>query len=187
MSETCKTCSAAGQSASEGLPVDEYIYHTGMKSIEVVLIKSVTRYGCPECGEDFSVPDLNGLNIAIAVTRVKLSVKLSGDEIRFIRKTMQLSAKDTATFLDVSPETVSRWENDKLPMTTANEKIFRLMAYFALSDQAIGVELNPEEITKLRIPAIRSPEKLVMGFERVRVKTDNRHMEEVYVEIKEAA
>lgn len=183
---TCMTCENAGQPGSQGLqPLDEFVYPTGMKNTTVVLIKSVTSTNCSKCGEQFIVPDLDGLNIAIAVARTKLPAKLMGEEIRFIRKAMEMSAKDIADLLEVSAETISRWENDKLPMSISNEKLFRLVACFALSDRAKGVDFSPEEITKLRIPAIRQTE-LTLQFQRVRLKTE-KTIKEVYADIQKAA
>ncbi len=47
----------------------------------------------------------------LAVAGVK-----SGAALRFIRKAAGLPATDLAVLLDVRPETVSRWENDKRPI-----------------------------------------------------------------------
>ena len=40
----------------------------------------------------------------------------TGETFRFMRKALGLKAVDLAEMLDVTPETVSRWETGKLPM-----------------------------------------------------------------------
>jgi DNA-binding transcriptional regulator YiaG len=64
------------------------------------------------------VPDVNGLQIAAAVARAIVPAKLTGKEIRFLRKAIGMRAADLARFLDVTAETMSRWENDREVINT---------------------------------------------------------------------
>lgn len=54
-----------------------------------------------------------------------------GDALRRLRKYLGLKAKDVAALLDVSPVTISRWENGHHPV---DEAPFRLLALAALEN-----------------------------------------------------
>lgn len=56
------------------------------------------------------------------------TARLTGAEIRFLRKHLGWSAEAFAGVIGVRPETVSRWENEKEPMGATSERLLRLMA-----------------------------------------------------------
>jgi DNA-binding transcriptional regulator YiaG len=56
------------------------------------------------------------LEIAAACAVLSHAESINGDELKFARKAMGLRQPDLAALLDVAPETVSRWENDKDPI-----------------------------------------------------------------------
>src|SRR6266404_2890688 len=77
----------------------------------VVLDYAVVERKCEHCGEvaDVLIPDVPGLIAAIAVARVMRNRKLNGREIKFVRKALELPARELAARLGVRPETLSRW------------------------------------------------------------------------------
>ena len=94
----------------------------------VVLIGLEFRV-CPECGEEERVmPRLAQLHRAIAEAVADQTARLTGAEIRFLRKHLGWSGEDFAAVMGVRPESVSRWENDKEPMGAPAERLLRLMA-----------------------------------------------------------
>jgi len=68
---------------------------------------------------------------------------------------MEISAKEFAECLEVSQETVSRWENDKAPMGPANEKLLRLMTAYTMNEKAPGVPWSAEEIGRMKVLPVR--------------------------------
>jgi DNA-binding transcriptional regulator YiaG len=78
---------------------------------------------------------------AIADKLLTKPTPLTGEEIRFLRKHIGMSSKDFAEFMSVAPESVSKWENDKMPMTALYEK--RLRARVAQGDAFIDYEIRP--------------------------------------------
>ena len=132
----------------------------GIRNV-VIVGGAVSRQMCPNCGEvGVSIPDLPGLIAAAAVARVKMPWRLEADEIRFLRKACQLTAKDLADLLQVTPETVSRWENGKAPVGPSNEKLLRIHVGLTLADSAPGVPFDQNEIIRLRIMAVYEPNSL---------------------------
>lgn len=71
---------------------------------------------CQQCGESFyEIGTLARFDQLVAKELADAGVK-SGEALRFIRKAAGVAATDLAALLDVRPETVSRWENDKRPI-----------------------------------------------------------------------
>ena len=86
------------------------------------------------------VPDIAALEAAMSMARIMDPFKMSGSDLKFLRKAIGMKAIDIARFLEVTPETVSRWENAREPISNQAERIIRLKVYNALRDRAPGVE-----------------------------------------------
>jgi DNA-binding XRE family transcriptional regulator len=129
--------------------------------IDVKVVDAVSEVVCSKCNFVLrtDIPNLPGLIASIAVARSKSVAKLNGPEIRFLRKTLGISAKDLAAALDVAEETVSRWENGHLAIGSATERLFRLKVCIELSEKAPGVKWDDEEILfRMNIVAVASIE-----------------------------
>lgn len=71
---------------------------------------------CGNCGELYFQADiLARFELTVATLLAKTGVA-SCEAIRFMRKAIQMRAAELADLLDVTPETVSRWETGKLPV-----------------------------------------------------------------------
>jgi DNA-binding transcriptional regulator YiaG len=135
---------------------------------------AVQRHTCVHCGlVTHAIPLPERLISASAVCRVKMSEKLSGAEIRFIRKALRQSAKDMADILQVAPETFSRWENDKAPINPTSEKLLRILAGIRLGPYAPAVGFKTEDIIDMNVKAVLNrDEEIVVALELVRFKND---------------
>jgi len=63
-------------------------------------------------GEAVSIHNLKGLHRAIGLDIVNNKPTLSSDEVRFLRKEMDLPQKQLAILLDVSETTIRNWESN---------------------------------------------------------------------------
>ncbi len=63
--------------------------------------------------EAISIHDLNGLHKAIGQDIISRSPALTGDEVRFLRKEMDLTQNSFAGIIGVSEDTVRNWENGR--------------------------------------------------------------------------
>jgi DNA-binding transcriptional regulator YiaG len=113
------------------------------------------------------VPDETGLEAAMAVARIMDDFKLNGHEIKFLRRAMGLKATDLADYLDVTPETLSRWENSKEPISTNTERVFRMHVYNTLRRKAPGVKASAEAILGMKFRTIRLAGDGTMVFRRL--------------------
>jgi transcriptional regulator with XRE-family HTH domain len=161
---------------SERKQLDRYVVPGALLGVEnVTLVKGVTEDVCTKCGKSkIHIPDLPGLIAAVALTRVKLPFKLGPREIRFVRKVIDLSAKEMAEYLKVTPETLSRWENEKMPMTPQAEVFFRLIAIALLSDKAEAVNPEMAKVVRMEIKAAYDQAELSKWMQFVRVFRDRK-------------
>ena len=135
-----------------------------------------------------TIPDLEGLIAAVAVTRVIHDLKLNGGEIRFLRKAVAMTARTLADRLEVTPETVSRWENGKDPIGPTSEKLLRLIVGDELSQKAPAIDFDSAEIVRMRIQSVRlHDEHLVIAMKLVEVKLHRQPLTPHWGEKKVAA
>lgn len=111
---------------------------------KVILEDAVKQTVCTKCGEvlETYIPDMEGLFHAVVFTRALEPRKLTGTEMRFMRRTMGWKAKDLAKHLGVSAEHLSRCENGTKVMAPATEKLFRLYAVLRTPDKEALNELD---------------------------------------------
>lgn len=165
-----------------GTTVRDFYQDDGLIGLSnVILVKSVKVTACEECGheESVSVPDVEGLEAAVAVARVTLPIKLTGQEIRFLRRALGLLSKDLAEELQVREETMSRWEHDDSPINPKDEKLLRILVGQRLASKARGVRYDQDEIFRMRIPAVATTprEDFQMFFWRLPVIADREGVE----------
>ena len=143
----------------------------------VVLLDAVEQKVCEDCNEvaTTTIPDLNGLIAAVAITRALFPAKLGGPEIRFMRGALGLTAKKLAAKLEVREETVSRWEHGKEPIRPQSEKLLRMMAGSRLRKAAPGIDFKQRHVRRIldmQIDPLRSPPE--MRFHLVKVQRHKR-------------
>lgn len=130
---TCGKC--GGESRMQ--PIARYELkkeHVGDMQVEV--FDAVHQLVCNNCGVlRTDIPNLPGLLAAVAVMRSNMERKLNGQEIRFLRKAMDKTAKELAAKLDTTEETVSRWENDRLVISNPFERMLRVLACRELGER----------------------------------------------------
>jgi putative zinc finger/helix-turn-helix YgiT family protein len=119
----CDMCGAQMKSGRENYLYDE-------SGLDSVTLMNVEMRRCPECGEyEVDIPRIDELHRLIAQTVASKKHRLTPQEVRFLRKYLGFSGVDFARTLDVTPETVSRWETGKKQMSPVAERALRLMVF----------------------------------------------------------
>lgn len=122
---------------------------------------------CLTCGGHVShlIPSVGELASAVGVYRAIEPRKLSGAEIRFLRKSVDTSARDMAGMLRISAEQFSRYENDRVVISEASELLFRMAICVINSD---FVERNHLDVARLlnnkSVPVTADLERLRFDF-----------------------
>ena len=78
-------------------------------------------------GKATSIHDVEGLHAAIGMLLVENKPRLSGAEVRFLRKELDLSQVHLAQLLGVSEISVRGWENHRTKITKPADKILRIL------------------------------------------------------------
>ena len=117
----CKACSGEMASSREA-------YRYNESGLPNVILKDVEVRRCRNCGaQEVPLPRVAELHRAIAMALVHKPARFLGAEIRYLRKHMGWSGVDFASRIGVTPETVSRWENEREPISTSSDRLLRMM------------------------------------------------------------
>src|SRR6185312_5341640 len=77
--------------------------------------------------EATEVPRIAELHRVVALAVLRKPSRLTGDEVRFLRKFIGWSGSDFARRIGVDPSTVSHWENGKQPIGPASDRLLRML------------------------------------------------------------
>jgi putative zinc finger/helix-turn-helix YgiT family protein len=110
-------------------------YSSDLFGVPVTLV-GVRMYRCPNCGEfEVEIPNPEGLHAVIARHLIGKRARLTGREIRFLRKYLDYSSSDFASTIGVTPETISRWEKDKERIGPAADRLLRMFILYTKSGE----------------------------------------------------
>jgi len=124
-------CVASGveKFATESEPF--HFTDSGLSNVYLIGIK---YYVC-ECGNVVAeIPAVKQLMRLIARDLVEGTASLISDEVRFLRKRLGRKSIEFAKELGVEPETLSRIENGKVPITEPLDKLIRLVYAVSADD-----------------------------------------------------
>jgi putative zinc finger/helix-turn-helix YgiT family protein len=142
----------------------------------VKVLNAVVVQHCSTCGEEMvGIPDLQGLARAAAMARALNPARLSGKEARFIRRALDMTQKEFAKAMELSPEHVSRWENDHKGLGGAGEKLVRHNVCALLQKEDV-CEYDPKAIANMVFEPF--PDEGLPPVEMVRVRNQHRKEEE---------
>lgn len=122
MAKKCRTC-GKGELASR---TETHLYtESGLPNVVLVGVE-VRR--CPACGhQEVVLPRITELHRVIAHAVIHKRGRLSGTEVRYLRKYLGWSGVDFAKRMGVDASTVSNWETDKNPIGPSSDRLLRLM------------------------------------------------------------
>jgi len=102
-------------------------YHFVDSGLPNVFLAGIRYFVCKKCGKQAAeIPAVEKLMQTIARTIVETESQLTGAEIRFLRKRLRKKAVEFAKIVSVTPEQVSRWENDSNPPDKSTNKLIRM-------------------------------------------------------------
>ena len=113
---------------------------SGLPNVFLVGIKC---FQCKKCGEEVAeIPAIKDLMSLIARDLVGKREAFTGAEIRFLRKRLGKKASDFAREIGVSPEYLSRVENDHESAGEGLDKLIRLTYAVASKDETLLNQLK---------------------------------------------
>lgn len=135
---TRKDCSGTCKSRIQKEATIKSPYHFVDSGLPNVYLVGITYWVCKECGKQAAeIPALNDLMVKIARLVVEQEAPLSGKEIRFLRKRLAKRSTEFAKIIGVTPEQISRWENDNNPPSESADKLIRVFYCLLSGDPAL--------------------------------------------------
>lgn len=132
---TTSTCYDCGE-LMEGRVADYKYVESGLST---VVLKNILVFRCSHCGG--VMPQIGAaaqLHTWIAMHLLTKKTRLTGEEIRFLRKAVGYSATHLAKMVGTSKSIVSRWENHSTT-SQQNDRLVRLICLNKmLSDCLLG-------------------------------------------------
>ena len=118
----CSNCGA-------GATVVHGTYELKEVGLKNVVLQGIEIAKCPDCkNEDPIVPNMNGLMRALALAVIEKPYRLTGEEVRFLRKYLRLTGEEFSRFIHVDKSTLSKWENNEDPVGDQSDRLIRLVA-----------------------------------------------------------
>jgi len=151
----------------------EHTEDLGGVTVKILNAAKVSR--CRDCGDEMiAIPDLTGLGHAAAIARALDPARLSGREVKFLRRVLDMTQPVFADAMDLTAETVSRWENDMRGVGEASERLVRHNVCALLYKANRGRPYDPAIIAKMKFtPNVAPLPPIVMV--RVRLRDDSDH------------
>ncbi len=153
-------------------------YHYVESGVNNIYLLGINVYHCPKCKSHY--PEILEPELLHIVMAISFSLKkrpLTGQEIKFMRKEVGMTAKAFAKELGISPVSLSRWENGRLRPSTTNDRhvrhlfkltmIHRLRTMMDCFEKSIEkaqvvqtdkrrVDINTEQLQYLSFPAMQN-------------------------------
>lgn len=118
-------CSNCGAEAIRTIGVYPF-KESGLSNLVLI---GVNLIQCSTCGNiDPIIPDVNDLMRAIAWHIATQRFRLTGEDVRFLRKYLRMTGVEFAELLGADKSTLSKWENSADTVGTANERLIRSVA-----------------------------------------------------------
>lgn len=136
---TSHVCTACAEELRATIEHPYQFLDSGLSNVYLV---GVRYWNCKECGKRAAeIPALEQLMEAIAKAVVMQPAVLKGEEIRFLRKRLAKRAVDFAELINMTPEHLSKLENDQLHVPQATDKLIRLTYGMLCGDEQLLKEI----------------------------------------------
>lgn len=113
----CENCGGKATVSRKNYRFDQLGIPVELQRIEVI--------ECRECGSEPVIPHMNELMDTLALAVLSSPCKLTGEEVRFLRKYVNKSAREFAQFLHIEHTHLSKIENDQRKIGATLDKLVR--------------------------------------------------------------
>lgn len=112
-------------------------YRYSESGIPNVVLQGVAVADCLACGNsDVAIPRLALIHRAIARALANSPARLTGPQLRFLRKHLGLSGEELGRYLHTDKTKISKWETEQDRIGPPTDRLIRLLA-MALDEQSL--------------------------------------------------
>lgn len=134
-------CSDCGREAR----LERGTYRFRESGLDNAVLKGIEIIKCSACGnEDPIIPNLDGLLRILAVAIVTSRLPLTGAEVRYLRKYLEMSGEQFARILHTDKSTLSKWETEAVNIGSKSDLLIRAVAL----NLGRGLRGEAEQITR---------------------------------------
>jgi putative zinc finger/helix-turn-helix YgiT family protein len=115
------------------------------------MLQGVTIAACPKCGDtEVSIPRMGKIHRTIARALTNSPARLTGAELRFLRKHLGLSGTEFARYLHTDKTKTSKWETEVDKIGPATDRLIRLLVTALDKDMSSQVSAVAEHLPQIR-------------------------------------
>jgi putative zinc finger/helix-turn-helix YgiT family protein len=125
-------------------------YQYAESGLSNVILQGVEVADCPKCGNsDVMIPRMAKIHRAIAQALAKSPARLTGEQLRFLRKHLGLSGDQLGRYLHTDRTKISKWERGEDRLGPATDRLVRLLAAALDSELRPGVSAIAEHLPEI--------------------------------------
>jgi len=125
-------------------------YRYAESGLSNVILQGIEIADCPKCGNsDVIIPRMAKIHRAIAQALVKSPARLTGDQLRFLRKHLGLSGDQLGSYLHTDRTKISKWERGEDRIGPPTDRLVRLLAAALDSELRPGVSAVAEHLPQI--------------------------------------
>lgn len=139
----CTNCGAA-------VTPERRNYRYTESGLSNVILQGVEVADCPRCGtSDVLIPRMAKIHRAIAQALASSPARLTGEQLRFLRKHLGLSGDQLGSYLHTDRTKISKWENEDDRIGPATDRLIRLLTASLDSELRPGVSAVAEHLPQI--------------------------------------
>jgi putative zinc finger/helix-turn-helix YgiT family protein len=122
-------------------------YQYAESGLSNVVLQGIAVADCPHCGNsDVMIPRMAKIHRAIAKALANSPGRLTGEQLRFLRKHLGLTGEQLAAYLHTDKTKISKWERGEHSIGPSNDRLVRLLAAALDSELRDGVSAVAEHL-----------------------------------------
>jgi YgiT-type zinc finger domain-containing protein len=139
-------CSNCGQPASR-IRRNYLFRESGLSN---AVLKDIQVVTCDQCGNaEPIIPRLSEVITVLASAIVRKPRPLTGEDVRFLRKQMAMNGETFASHLGVDKTTLSKWENNQIPIGANSDRLIRALVLMLGPDSKAEIENGARNFTAI--------------------------------------
>lgn len=125
-------------------------YRYAESGLSNVILQGIQVADCPKCGtSDVIIPRIAKIHRAIAHALANSPARLTGEQLRFLRKHLGLSGEQLGGYLHTDKTKISKWENGEDRIGPPTDRLVRLLVAALDSELRPGVSAVAEHLPQI--------------------------------------
>ena len=137
-------------SCGEQVTPERRNYRYTESGVSNVILQGIEVADCPKCGtSDVIIPRMAKIHRAIAQAIANSPARLTGEQLRFLRKHLGLSGDQLGRYLHTDRTKISKWETGEDRIGPATDRLARLLVAALDSELRPGVSAIAEHLPEI--------------------------------------